>query len=41
MPTNTLAFTTSGAPVVVLPKRLDGEYLSGERAMLKATKSAR
>jgi hypothetical protein len=41
MPTNTLPFTTSGAPVVVSPKRLDGKYLSGERAMIKATKSAR
>jgi hypothetical protein len=40
MPTNTLPFTTSGAPVVVSPKRLDGKYLSGERAMIKATKSA-
>ena len=36
MPTNTLPFTTSGAPVVVSPKRLDGKYLSGERAMIKA-----
>jgi ATP-dependent DNA ligase len=35
MPTNTLSFTTSGAPVVVSPKRLDGKYLSGERAMIK------
>jgi hypothetical protein len=34
MPTNTLPFTTSGAPVVVSPKRLDGKYLSGERAMI-------
>jgi hypothetical protein len=40
MPTNSLPFTTSGAPVVVSAKRLDGKYLSGERAMIKATKSA-